>query len=209
MITKEEFDAICNKINEEHHGEGGFRRLSNSDWIFAEKLTRLHQYIFLKLTKGMAAKCRVDDQNGFEMWRKLQKAVGHAHPEEGRQMITKMRSLFTGQSTSTEELWKKIMAQDKLNAEHLDKVGRYAPEADMVSKVWFGMTAELAREAARAEVEQEGCSYKQFKDLIEQSREFDRRFAKRKLDTNVEMGISAAGPGNGPISFDEMISIWF
>ena len=89
----------------------------------------------------------------------MHKAVDLAHPEEGRQMITEMRSLFAGPSTSTEDLWKKIMAQDKLNAEHLDKLGRYAPEADMVSNVWLGMTAELAREAARAEIEQEGCNY--------------------------------------------------
>ena len=67
MITKEVIDSICNKIDEEHHGEGGLRRLSNSDWIYVEKLTRLHQYIFLMLNKGMAAKCRVDDQNGIEM----------------------------------------------------------------------------------------------------------------------------------------------
>ena len=67
MITKEEFDAICNKINEEHHGEGGLRRFWNSDWIYAEKLTRLHQYIFLKLNKGMVAKCRVNDQNGLDV----------------------------------------------------------------------------------------------------------------------------------------------
>ena len=102
--------------------------------------------------RNMAATCRVDDQNGFEMRRKLHKAVDPAHPEEGRQIITHIRSLFTGPSTSTEELWTKIMAQDTLNAEHLDQLGRYAPEADMVSKVWFGMTAELAREAVRAEL---------------------------------------------------------
>ena len=174
-------------------------RLSNSDWVCAEKLTRLHQYIFLKINKGMAAKCRVDDQNGFEMWRKLHKAVHPAHPEKGRQIITNMRSLFTGLLTSTEELWKKIMAQDNLNAEHLDKLGRYAPEADMVSNVWFAMTAELAREAARAEVDQEGCSYKKVKDFFEQAPQFDRSFAKRKLDKAVEMGISSAATGNGPI----------
>ena len=52
----------------------------------------------------------------------------------------------------------------------------------MVSNVWFGMTAELAREAARADVEEEGCSYNKVKDLIEQSREFHRHFAKRRLD---------------------------
>ena len=69
----------------------------------------------------------------------------------------------------------------------------------MVSNVWFGTTAEFAREAARAEVEQEGCSYKKVKDFIEQSREVDRCFAKRKLDKDVEMGISSAPPGNGPI----------
>ena len=114
-------------------------------------------------------------------------------------MITNMRSLFRGPSTSTEEPWKRIMARDKLNAEHLDKSGRYAPEADTVSNVWFGMTAELAREASRAEVEQERCSYKKVEDFIEQSREHDRRFAKRKLDNDVEMGMSSAAPGNGPI----------
>ena len=107
-------------------------------------------------------------------------------------MITRTRSLFTGPSTSTEELRKKIASQDKLNATHLDQLGRYSPEADMVSNVWFGITAELAREAARAEVEQEGCSNKNVKEFIEQSREFDRRFAKRKLDKDVEMGISSA-----------------
>ena len=164
--------------------------LSNSDWIYAEKLTRLHQYIFLKLSKGMAAKCRVGDQNGFEVWRKLHKAVDPAHPEEGRQILKIMRSLFTGPSTSNEELWKKIAVQDKLNAEHLDQLGRYAPEADMVSNVWFGMTA-VAREAPRAEIEQEGGSYHQAKDFIEQSREFDRCL--------VEMGISSATPGTKPV----------
>ena len=115
-ITKDEFDAMCNKINEDHHGEGGFRRLSNADWIYAEKLTRLHQYLFLKLNKGMAAKCRVDDQNGFEMRRKLHKAFDPAHPEKGRQIIPIMRSLFTGPSTLTEELWNKFATQDKLNS---------------------------------------------------------------------------------------------
>ena len=69
----------------------------------------------------------------------------------------------------------------------------------MVSNVWFGMTAELAREAARAEVEQEGCSYKKVEDFFEQSREFDRRLAKRKLDKDVEMGISSAAPGSEPL----------
>ena len=112
----------------------------------------------LELNKGMAAKCRVDDQNSFEMWRKLHKAVGPAHPEEGRQMVTEMRSLFTGPSTSTEEPWKKIAAQDKLNAEHLDKLGWYAAEADMVSHVWFGMTAELARVAARVRLSRKGVA---------------------------------------------------
>ena len=66
VVTKDEFDAICNKISDDHHGDDGFRRVSNSDWIYAEKLTRLHQYLFLKLNKYMAAKCRVDDQNGFD-----------------------------------------------------------------------------------------------------------------------------------------------
>ena len=45
-------------------------KLANSEWIFAEKINRLHRHLFLNLNKGMAAKCRVDDQNGFEMWRK-------------------------------------------------------------------------------------------------------------------------------------------
>ena len=62
----------------------------------------------------------------------------------------------------------------------------------MVSNVWFGTTVELVREAARAEVEQEGCSYKKVKDLIEQSREFDRRFDLREFGKDVEMGISPA-----------------
>ena len=158
----------------------------------------MHQYIFLKLNKGMAAKCRVDDQNGFEMWRKLHKAIDPTHPEEGRQIISRIRSLFPGPSASTEELWKKIAAQDKLNAEHLDKLGRYAPDSDLTSNVWFGLTAELAREAARAEIEQDGCSYRKIKEFIEQSREFDRRFAKRKVDKDVEMGISSAAPGPEP-----------
>ena len=83
-------------------------------------------------------------------------------------MITRMRSLFGGPSTSTEGLWKQIALLDELNAEHLDKLGKYAPEADMVLNVWFGMTAEFAREAARADVEQEGCSYKKVKERIEQ-----------------------------------------
>ena len=64
----------------------------------------------------------------------------------------------------------------------------------MVSNVWFGMTAELAREATRPEVEKEGCSYKKVRDFVEQSRGFDQRFADRKLDKDVEMGISLA-PG--------------
>ena len=69
-------------------------------------------------------------------------------------MITRMGSLCSCPSTSTEEIWKNIALQDKLNAEHLEKLGKYRPEADMVSNLWFGMTAEFAREAARAEVEQ-------------------------------------------------------
>ena len=69
----------------------------------------------------------------------------------------------------------------------------------MVSNVWFGMTAELAREAARAEVEQEGCSYKKVKDFVEQSREFDRRFIKRKRVKDVEMGSSSAALGTEPV----------
>ena len=125
----------------------------------------------------------------------MHKVFGPAHPEEGRQISTWMRFLFSGPSTSTEELRKKIALQDKLNAEHFDKLGKYAPEANMVSKVWFGITAELAREAARAEVEQEGCSYNNVKNFIEQSREFDRRFAKRRLGKDVEMSVSSAAPG--------------
>ena len=106
-----------------------------------EHISRLHQYLFLKLNKGVAAKCRVDDENGFEMWRKLHKAVDPTHPDERRQIITRMGSLVNGPSASTEELWKKIAVQDDLNAAHFDKLGRYAPEADMVSNVWFCMAA--------------------------------------------------------------------
>ena len=69
----------------------------------------------------------------------------------------------------------------------------------MVSNVWFGMTAELARESARAQVEQEGCRYKKAKVFIEQSREIDLRVAKRKLDKDVEMGISSAARGMDPL----------
>ena len=110
-----------------------------------------------------------------------------------------MRSLFTGPSTSTEELWKNIGLQEKLNAEHSDKLGKFEPKADMTSNVWFGTTAEFAREAARAEVEQEGCSYKKVRDFIGQGLEFDRRFGKRKLDKDVEMQISSAAPGSEPL----------
>ena len=48
VVTKDEFDAICNKINDDHNRDDGFRRLSNSDWIYAKKLTRLHRYLVLR-----------------------------------------------------------------------------------------------------------------------------------------------------------------
>ena len=40
---------------------------------------------------------------------------------------------------------------------------------------------------------------RRLKTFSEQSRELDRRLAKRKLDKDVEMGISSAALGNGPI----------
>ena len=148
-ITREVFDGFCSQMNEGYR-DGSFLKLSNSDWIYGEKIGRLHQYLILMLSKGSAAKSRFYDQNGFETWRRLHKAIGPVHPEEGRQIITRMTSLFARPSPSTEDLWKNIMAQHKLNAEPVDKRGKYAPEADLTSNVWFGLAAEFAREAARA-----------------------------------------------------------
>ena len=88
------------------------------------------------------------------------------------------------------------MVQDKLNAEHLDKLAKYAPETNMTSNVWCGFSAELAPEAARAKIEHEGFSYKTIKDMLEESMKFDRIFAMREVDKDVEMGTSSAAPGS-------------
>ena len=107
--------------------------------------------------------------------------------------MTRMRELFAGPSASTEALWQKILAQDRLNDEHLDKTGKYASDTELANNTWFGMTDELAKDAARdSSGIDETASYKDVKKFVQDSREFDRRFKKKSLDKDVEMGIASA-----------------
>ena len=172
-IDREAFNGICDEINLDY-SDGSYLKIASADWVYAEKVSRLFHFLFMKLPKGIAGKTRLKDQNGFELWRQLHKELDPAHPEEGRQIVTRMRELFTGPSASTEALWQKILAQDRLNDEHLDKTGKYASDTELANNTWFGMTAELAKEAARdSSGIDELASYKEVKKFVQDSREFD------------------------------------
>ena len=75
----------------------------------------------------------MNTQHRFELWRQLHKELDPALPEEARQIVTKTREWFPVPSDSIEVLWQKIVFQDRLNDEHMDKIGRYVQQAEMAN----------------------------------------------------------------------------
>ena len=152
----------------------------------------------LKLGTKLGSKVVNSAQNGFELWRQLHREVDPAHPEESRGIVSRMRELFTGPAASTEALWVLILAQEKLNDEHLDKLARRVPEGTTVDNILFSLTAELAKDVAKDDVQLEKITYKGLRMKIADQREFERRFKPRNRGGDVDMGItSLARPGEG------------
>ena len=88
-------------------------------------------------------------QNGFELGRQLHREVDPAHPEESRGIVSKMRALFPGPAATTDDLWSLVLAQERLNDEHFDRLARRFAESIMCDNMLFSLTAQIAKDLAR------------------------------------------------------------
>ena len=109
-----------------------------------------------------------------------------------------MRELFTGPAPSTEHLWKLILAQEKLDEEHFDKLARHVPMGFLTDNIWFSMTADLARDFAKRQLDPESLSYRELRNEVSDAREFERRYLPKKRSADVDMGITSMAQGDAP-----------
>ena len=168
-----------------------------SNWNFEEKASELYSYLFMKLGPKIGGKVKNVNSNGFELWRQLHREIDPAHPEESRSIVTKMRELFTGPAPSTEHLWKLILAQEKLDEEHFDKLARHVPMGTLMDNIWFAMTADLARDFAKRNIVPDSLSYRELRNEVSETREFERRYKPKSKSNDVDMGIVSVAPADG------------
>ena len=166
-------------------------QLHMGDWTFEDKNHEFHSFLFQKLDAKLAGRITTAGQTGFEMWRQLCKELDPFHPEEGRAIEGRARALFVGPCSSSDQLWEKILAQEKVDQEYFDKMGKYLSQATLRDNIWVCLTAEVARDLAKDQYEQETTTYAQLRAYIAETREFDRRYAPtRKRGTGNEMDVS-------------------